>query len=107
MIHAKMDWKKLELKMWGHAGHAEKGKDIVCAGASILFDALGAALAEAQERGRTKHRFYDLGGTAFIHAADPGLQSIGEIKAYYRMAVKGLRMLAEQYPKNVELKEVS
>lgn len=107
MIHAKMDWRRLELMMWGHAGYAEQGKDIVCAGASALFDALTGTLKEAEERGRTTATLRERGENTVIITADPSMNNVNEIKAYYRMAATGLRQLAEQYPENVELKEVS
>lgn len=107
MIHARMDWRRMQLMMWGHAGYAEPGKDIVCAGASMLFDALAGTLREAEERGRTTAQVQVRGESTVIITADPSINNVNEIKSYYRMAVKGLKMLAEQYPENVELKEVS
>ena len=106
MIHAKMDWRRLELMMWGHAGYAEEGKDIVCAGASMLFDALAGSLKEAEDRGRTTATLHERGENTVIITADPSMNNVSEIKAYFRMAATGLRQLAEQYPENVEMKEV-
>lgn len=106
MIHARMDWRRMELMMWGHAGYAQAGKDIVCAGASMLFDALVGTLRDAEERGRTTAAVRERGESTVIITADPSMNNVSEIKAYYRMAVKGLKMLGEQYPENVELKEV-
>ena len=105
MIRAEMYWQRLTLEISGHAGYDEIGKDIVCAGASMLADALAGVLQEAQERGRVKADWKQVGGKLTIRA-DPNLGALNEIKAYFRMCCKGLKMLHEQYPKNVEIKEV-
>lgn len=44
MITVMIEKKRDELGVYvaGHAGYAQKGADIVCAGASMLFDALAA-----------------------------------------------------------------
>ena len=106
MIRADMDWKRLSIFIRGHAGYSDIGSDIVCAGASMLTEALNGVLTEAEARGRTKiYRTEKEGG--IIIRADPGLGSLNEIKAYYRMCAKGLKMLAEEYPKHVEIKEMS
>lgn len=105
MIRAMMDWNRLRMESAGHADYAEKGKDIVCAGASMLTGALAGALQEAEERGRCKCTAKNRDGYAMLQA-EPTLSNRGEIKAYFRMAATGFRMLAEQYPKNVEFREV-
>ena len=105
MIKARMYWDKMRLEVGGHAGYAEKGQDIVCAGVSMLTGALGGVLEEAQKRGRTTFEWKELDETLII-TGDPNMFAISEIKAYFRMCVKGLRMLQEQYPANVEIKEV-
>lgn len=105
MIKAEMYWKRMRLEVKGHAGYAEEGKDIVCAGVSTLTGALIGVLEDAEARGRTMFEWKDAEGTLTIWA-DPNMGSIQEIKSYFRMAVKGLRMIAEQYSKFVEIKEV-
>ena len=105
MIKATMYWDRLRLEVKGHADYAEAGKDIVCAGASMLTGALAGVLEDAEARGRTMFEWKDRDGELVIWA-DPNLGSMQEIKSYFRMAVKGRRMLAEQYPKYAELKEV-
>lgn len=46
MIDIKVDLKRWKLSMKGHAQYDEKGKDIVCAGASMLFYTLWATLEQ-------------------------------------------------------------
>ena len=105
MIRANMDWNRLRLEVAGHAGYAEKGQDIVCAGASMLTGALAKALQEAEERGRCSVTIKQREAYGMIQA-DPAMGNVQEVKAYFRMAAKGMRTLAEQYPKNVEFREV-
>lgn len=105
MIRATMDWRRLRLESAGHAGYAEKGEDIVCAGASMLTGALAGSLEEAEERGRCTSAIKQRDGYALIEA-EATLSNRAEIKAYFRMAATGYRMLAEKYPKNIEFREV-
>jgi uncharacterized protein YsxB (DUF464 family) len=48
--------------------------------------------------------YEDRDGYAMIWA-DPSIGCSNEIRAYFRMAAKGMRMLQEQYPENVSIKE--
>ena len=106
MTKATMIWDRLRLDVEGHAGYAEEGKDIVCAGVSILTYALARALEEAEQRGRCEYKAKIEGDRALIWA-NATMGSLNEIKAYFRFAVNGLKMLAEQYPGNVTVKEVN
>lgn len=105
MIRARMNWAQLRMEVSGHAGFAEPGKDIVCAGVSMLVQAMAGALEDAEKRGRTVAGYREKDGTVTVWA-DPNADCIGEVKAYFKMCVKGIRMIAEEYPKNVEIKEV-
>lgn len=105
MIRGLMNWPRMRLEVKGHANYDEPGKDIVCAAASMLTGALAGVLEDAQARGRTKFEWKEEGSGVVIWA-DPNMGSMNEIKSYFRMAVKGMKMVAEQYPKNVEMKEV-
>lgn len=105
MTKATMYWQRIRLEVTGHAGYAEAGKDIVCAAISMLTDALAGTLEEAKARGRCDYKARDGDGTVII-SADPTMGSIVEIKAYFRMAVTGMRMLQEQYPEYIRIQEV-
>ena len=48
MIEIKFKPKELELSITGHAGAAEKGKDIVCSAVSILFYTLAQAVSDSE-----------------------------------------------------------
>jgi len=106
MIKGRMYWDRMRLEISGHAGYAEKGQDIVCAGVSALLYALAAVLEEAEARGRTTAELKESEEGAVIWA-DPGMGSLNEIKAYFRMCVKGMKIIQEQYPQHVEIKEVN
>lgn len=79
---------ELEIRLSGHAGLDERGKDIVCAGVSALFFALtempGVNVA------------WD--GDAYNITVPPEKKLCGE------MAISGWMMIAEEYPKHVECK---
>ena len=105
MIRATMDWNRLRMEAAGHAGYAEEGKDIVCAGASTITGALAMVLQEAEDRGRCSVRVRQREAYGMIQA-DPAMGNVQEVKAYFRMAVKGLQMLQEEYPKHVQIREV-
>ena len=105
MTTVTMTWPQMKLKVEGHANTAPKGQDIVCAAESMLVCALAGTLEEAQQRGRLKMEYKESDGKVEI-TADPQMGSLAEAKAYFRMAVKGFRMLREEYPSNVCIREV-
>ena len=47
--------KRFSIEMRGHAGYAPCGKDIVCAGLSVLANALVYACLSAQKSGEISH----------------------------------------------------
>ena len=104
MVNAVMNWQRLELMVDGHAGADEKGKDIVCAGISMMVSALIGVLEDAQMRGRCTLEYTSEDGKAKI-MADPLMGSLAETKAYFRMCVKGLQMVREEYPGNIRVTE--
>ena len=105
MTKVTMYWERLRLEAEGHAGYAEPGKDIVCAAISMLTDALAGTLEEAEARGRCECKAKEKDGSVLIWA-NPTMGSVTEIKAYFRMAVTGFRMLQEQYPGHITIREV-
>lgn len=105
MIKATMYWSRLRMEIEGHAGYAEEGGDIVCAGASALVEALVGVLHDAEQRGRTTADAEERDNKLIIWA-DPNMGSLNEIKAYFRVCVKGLQLLQSNYRDNVGIKEV-
>ena len=106
MIKVTMQWPNMKMSVIGHARYAETGKDIVCAAASMLTYALAGSLEEAHERGRTSYTMKEKEGMMILEA-DPNLSNAQEIKAYFRMACKGFRMLHELHPYHIEIREVN
>lgn len=91
-----------EIKCLGHAGYAERGKDIVCAAVSALCIALELALRKS---GAARH-------CSFYENIDDGLYEIiisdiknGECekmcKNYIFMFLSGMELLQEHYPENI------
>ena len=77
------------LRISGHAGYAEAGKDIVCAGVSTLYGTLLEELDERESRGE---------GT--VKAAGDALEwtpETDEIRGIYAMVWRGILLLAAQY----------
>ena len=107
MTNAVMYWNRMRIEVTGHANAGVMGMDIVCAGVSMLTGALIGSLEDAEARGRTIAEWkWNEEKAQLVIWADPNLGNLAEIKAYFRMCVKGLRMLKEQYPRNVDIKEV-
>lgn len=82
MIEAVYDLKAQRLTVKGHAGYAEKGKDIVCAGVSTLVYML-------------------------IHSCDCEVYG-DSIRVYddprvFDAVICGLEKISENYPKNLRL----
>ena len=107
MIKAVMYWERFRLEVTGHAGYEQAGKDIVCAAASMLDNALAGALDEMEQRGRCEMKAVvnEMKGS-FMVWANPTMGAVSECKAYFRMAVKGFRMLQQAYPGLVSIREV-
>ena len=91
MVHIEIDTgvREYTVTVTGHAGYAEKGKDIVCAGVSALFMGLCGA-AEGQDivtfenetEGAWRLRFY----------------KTSEARDYLRVFREGVRRVADEYP---------
>lgn len=87
------------LLLHGHAGYAEAGKDIVCAGLSALMYTIPASL-----RARGIRYFLDLGaadGTASIKAY-PDVEQRYPCMIIFETIAEGIALMAEHYPDNVK-----
>ena len=92
------------LKVEGHAGQAEKGKDIVCSAASILAYTIAQYLNYVHAQGglQKKPRIkLDDGNT--VIAAKPTEKYEGEVLNAFFVAEVGYSLLAKNYPQYVEL----
>lgn len=96
--------KVLGLRVIGHAGYAEVGKDIVCSSASILAYTVAQIVKEAEDQG-------DLASPATIRieagdtvvACEPKKKWLDAMRGAYFFAKKGYTLLAHNYPQFVEL----
>lgn len=95
---------KLSLRVEGHAGYAEHGKDIVCASASILAYTVAQFVMEAEHSG-------DLESSAEIRlesgdtiiSCEPCEDTYNAAQNVYLFAKMGYAILAHNYPHYVRL----
>ena len=91
------------IAVWGHAGKAAAGCDIVCAGVSALCFTLAEMLTATKGR---KERFrpeiyQDREQALLFIASRPESDSRADCLLIYETVCTGLEMLAEKYPDNV------
>lgn len=95
--------KKLSLRVEGHAGYEEHGKDIVCASASILANILAVTILEFDE-GYKVDSIVDLtsGDTTIVCECkdDVTYQTIASAFHYTKL---GYALLEHNYPQYVRL----
>lgn len=95
---------KLSLRLKGHAGYAEIGKDIVCSSASILAYTVASFVIEAEQRGdlfEDAEIRLESGDT--VIECKPTEDAYEGIRHMYLFATIGYSILAETYPRFVEL----
>lgn len=96
---------RLTLKLQGHAGQAEHGKDLVCASCSILAYTLAQFVKEAERKGDLEStpevRLEE--GDAVI-SCEPSEDIWQAMFTMYAFAEIGIDLLAHNYPQYVELK---
>lgn len=94
--------KTMELEITGHASHGKKGEDIVCSAVSTLFYTLGETLYQSTEMLTAMPIVKTENGVGYIWSnARP--QYEGNVQMMYMTVLNGLQMVAEHYPKNVQL----
>jgi uncharacterized protein YsxB (DUF464 family) len=88
------------LQVEGHAGLAEKGHDILCAAVSVLSENLGGGLKlllKAPAKIQTDNGMYRV-ELPLEHTSDAS-------ELLFQSAILGLRVLAEQYPDRIQVKQ--
>ena len=94
----------ITLKLSGHAGQAEHGKDIVCAAASILAYTVAQTLQFMYEQGdlqKKPHIKLAEGDTIIV--AKPKPETYAEALHTFFVAQVGYHLLAHNYPQYVTL----
>ena len=97
MIDVKYERSKRSLKVTGHAGYAEHGKDIVCSAASALFNTAAAALS-AMDAAKTDIRV-DEQGAYLAYTGKSG----GKAQVILDVICRGYMILQSEYPNNVKV----
>ena len=94
---------KLSLRLEGHAGYAEIGKDIICSSATILAYTVAHYVLEAEHRGDIEARNVRLESGEIIVSCEAKEDALKEIKKMYSFAMRGYQLLANTYPQYVRL----
>lgn len=90
----------LTLSAEGHAGYAERGRDIVCAGISALLFALPAAL----EREHIPYRLdRDTGQGCLRIRARPTISCRYICLVILATIIEGLRNIRNEYPESISI----
>lgn len=89
------------LRAEGHAGYAEKGKDIVCAAVSVLMQTLACSVDE-DNTGNTFELSDGKNGNRLTVQAPMSVLN----RDKFDLVVEGLIRLAENYPENVQFKKL-
>ena len=89
------------LRAEGHAGYAEKGKDIVCAAVSVLMQTLACSV-DADNTGNTFELSDGKNGNRLTVQAPMSVLN----RDKFDLVVEGLSRLAENYPENVQFKKL-
>lgn len=96
-----------KIEMEGHAEYAEKGKDIVCAAASMLMYTLADTIQKYEETLWSKPKIQIDESDGKIKTkiqCVPKPEFKGNIDIVYQTVLYGLQLLAEGYPDNVQLR---
>lgn len=93
--------KGYEVRVEGHAGYAEKGKDIVCSSVSTLVQTLASSLRKMgnclSSYGETMHD-----GKAWIKCT-PKKCSAESVDVIYNTIITGFKGVAVAYPEYVKM----
>lgn len=94
------------LDITGHAGYAEKGKDIVCAGVSSLAMAAYYTLYSYDQAGHCKIARFSIGDEAEMHITVQASEGMGEalVMTIFSTITHGLESIGKQYPGYVQFK---
>lgn len=93
---------RYEIKATGHANYAEPGRDIVCAGISVLLQALGMYLESTEnESFRILENKQDPGDIN-VEVILEDTENLVVLNLYY-MTISGIEAIANTYPNHVKI----
>ena len=94
---------EISVKVKGHAEQAEKGKDIVCASASILISTLAQIVTSLEGRLDGEPVIKYESGDAIVFCRCKNLVTFAKVLHAYNYTKVGYTLLAEEYPQYVEI----
>ena len=101
----KEEGKFLSLCIEGHAGQAEKGKDIVCSAASILAYTVAQTITQMDKQGWLKKKPHiNLKEGKGLITCFPNDGYFDECLMAFFVAEVGYSLLSKNYPQYVEIK---
>lgn len=106
MIEITFHPEKLEVKVNGHAGWAEKGEDIVCSAVSILFYTLVQAVLDSKEMCKEDPVVTIEDGNGSI-SCKPKEEYVTTMQRTYWTILTGFELLAKEYNEYVSLNVAS
>lgn len=101
MTNIRFDSKNLELNIEGHAGYAEKGKDIVCSAVSILFYTLVESLESSGFLVKPLEKEVRDGSVRLMVHGKGAFTA--NIQLMFWQTMNGFELLANDYPDYVKL----
>ncbi len=100
MIEIKFKPKTMMVKVTGHAGQAEKGKDIVCSAVSILFLTLAQAVMDSREALEDEPVILINDGDGLV-SCKPKKEYEATMQRTYWTILTGFELLAQEYKEYV------
>lgn len=85
----------------GHAGSDEKGKDLICASASILAYTLADYVKKLKDEDRVKFDLIAIEEGDTNISCSPYYDDIDEVTAVFDVICRGFELLARDYPDNI------
>jgi len=102
MFRELQDSGALEMRVIGHTGFAEMGRDPVCAGASVLAMTAAQCIEAMGNKLQKAPNLTIRGGNVHV-IAKPRPEYYAEAKHIFYVAETGFQLLSQAYPQNVEL----
>ena len=105
VVESRSDDREFYLKVIGHAGSAEKGRDIVCASASMLLYTLAQTAKVLEQKGRLKEppAIRVESGDAEVGFTAKAKYAAEAAHCFYTVMV-GFQLLCHNYPMYVRFK---
>jgi uncharacterized protein YsxB (DUF464 family) len=97
--------KKLSLRIEGHAGYAEEGKDIICASVSILASVFAVTILECDEVYEVDSIVDLTSGNAIIECNCKSEETYVKVANAYHYTKLGFKLIAHDYSQYVRLIE--